>query len=70
MYIKIPTTENPRAKYIKDLLSRLASIGSSLTDSELNWAIKFEESFLKYNSLSPKQLAILIEILARHAEDI
>jgi len=68
MLIKMPEDGSERYEAIEFLLQRITDIGGELKPSELEWAIKMEDAFQKFGSLSKKQVNILIDILMKHQD--
>jgi hypothetical protein len=67
MIINLNTIKNEnRCSVIETILKKIYEIGISIKNSDLEWAIKMEDSYNNYGNLTDKQLFTLVKMLARY----
>jgi hypothetical protein len=55
-----------RATVIDEIFKEINKIAGDLCSSDLDWAIKMEDSYNEYGNLTDKQLLTLINILKKY----
>lgn len=64
-YVEVFGVKLERDIFIKTTLKKVSEMGSALSYSDLDWAIKMEDAFVSQADLSDKQIVVLFNIFQR-----